>query len=125
MNHDMEMETMPMHFVWGYETTILFKSWHTKTAWEFYTSCLAIIALCILTQAVRAKLPPAGYHFRRLEEHFAYTVLYGITAMLSFLLMLIVMTYNIGLFLSVIIGLTIGYHYSSVNLPHPCDEATF
>ena len=45
--------------------------------------------------------------------------LHGLQLLLAYLLMLAAMTYNMELFLSVIVGLTVGYATFNVNLPPP------
>ncbi|MBA0668835.1 hypothetical protein Goklo_001713 [Gossypium klotzschianum] len=117
---------MHMTFYWSRQVTLLFTSWRTDS-WPSYA--LTLLA-CVLASAFYQYLEYVRYRVRRgrkptegtAEEPFllrskgagmvgkiAGGVLFGLSSALGYLLMLAVMSFNGGVFLAVILGLTVGY----------------
>eukprot|EP00743_Colponemidia_sp_Colp-15_P005997 GILK01006445.1.p1 GENE.GILK01006445.1~~GILK01006445.1.p1 ORF type:complete len:228 (+),score=22.33 GILK01006445.1:53-736(+) len=139
-NQDDASEGMPMFFFASTNVIILFKTWHT-TGWGSYIgSCIAIIAMCVLHEylttvranlsATKSKLPTPAIFSKdealnsllpsppsavepdvQRRIHLIKTLMYGVSLVFAYLLMLITMTMNVGLFLIVPIGLMIGYYF--------------
>ncbi|KAB2049911.1 hypothetical protein ERO13_A13G188100v2 [Gossypium hirsutum] len=117
---------MHMTFYWSRQVTLLFTSWRTDS-WPSYA--LTLLA-CFLASAFYPYLEYVRYRVRRggkptdwtTEEPFllrsrgagmvgkiAGGLLFGLSSALGYLLMLAVMSFNGGVFLAVILGLTVGY----------------
>ncbi|EGD75061.1 hypothetical protein PTSG_06719 [Salpingoeca rosetta] len=137
-----EMMMMPMYFMLGHKTTILFKDWETKTMGQYVGSCVGVLILAIIYEwgkILRADLdmwisrriapkpccmslinssthqpnshhsPPAApdcvpWHYQLLR-----TVCHIVHFTLAYFLMLIAMTYSVGLFVSMVLGSGVGY----------------
>eukprot|EP00276_Gloeochaete_wittrockiana_P009264 CAMPEP_0184651022 /NCGR_PEP_ID=MMETSP0308-20130426/8578_1 /TAXON_ID=38269 /ORGANISM="Gloeochaete witrockiana, Strain SAG 46.84" /LENGTH=338 /DNA_ID=CAMNT_0027084927 /DNA_START=325 /DNA_END=1341 /DNA_ORIENTATION=+ len=124
---------MLMYFHQTESDYILFKSWVPKATWQYALSCIAVFIFAILIEAWRAAVLKIEKHLKKnltvlpgtfstkpetvqsdwpLKGKFAVVViggvLYASQVGLSFLAMLIVMTYNGGLFISVVGGYGIG-----------------
>ena len=105
------MNMMPMTFEWGYQVTILFNGWETTTMFEYLIACVLVMGCGFAMQVCRSCV--TGTHYGP-EDKLAVTLMFGVLLSLSYILMLIMMTYNIGLFFSVIAGQMIGF-YSTMN----------
>ena len=62
--------------------------------------------------------PPPSSSSRRVIAHLTLTTLHGAQLMVSYFLMLIVMTYNWGLFIAVLGGAALGYGVWGWLWPH-------
>ena len=106
---------MPTYFEWTRRVTILFYKLYTS----YTTYCFAILLPLCLGLAIeglsyiRAKsLKTATDESKEkinLQTKFIVTAIYFMNILCSYMLMLIVMTFNGGLFLASIGGLTLGY----------------
>uniref|UniRef100_A0A6N2LG69 Copper transport protein n=1 Tax=Salix viminalis TaxID=40686 RepID=A0A6N2LG69_SALVM len=146
---------MHMTFYWSREVTILVNSWHTKTWLSYSLSLLACLLASIFYQylenrrmrlktiaagSVKGKPSPSattdepllqktgggGGKVRWSAARVGETVLFGINSGIGYLLMLVVMSFNGGVFLAVVLGLAIGYllfrseDQNSTILENPC-----
>lgn len=131
MGHSMgEMHGMVMTFHGGYKEAILFDFWSTSTIAGFLFSCLALFVLAALYEGLklgREKL--IAYELKRTANnpialngaqsnitsrlfsrgHLIQTFLHMIQITVSYLLMLVFMTYNSWLCLAVVLGAGAGY----------------
>jgi copper transporter 1 len=105
---------MDMFFQWNTSVTVLFEVWVTPTWYYYLLSCFAVLALAFGLEGMRLlihnlthRAPSKGRKsfVRRLGE----TMLYGVYMCMSYFVMLVVMTYNVGLFVSVLLGLCLGH----------------
>ncbi|XP_022756382.1 copper transporter 5-like [Durio zibethinus] len=124
---------MHMTFYWSRQATLLFSSWRTDS-WLSYA--LTLLA-CVLASAFYQDLENVRYRVRRsgkptegkAEEPLllqpkgagaGYTgklsvgkivggVLFGLSSALGYLLMLAIMSFNGGVFLAIVLGLTVGF----------------
>ncbi|XP_054819410.1 copper transporter 5.1-like [Prosopis cineraria] len=125
---------MHMTFYWSYKVTLLIDSWKTRS-WTSYT--LSLLA-CLLASAfyqylenrrIRLKLilygkPSQTPQIRtpllqsnlagekvKLEVKFAGAILFGVNSAIGYLLMLAIMSFNGGVFVVIVVGLSIGYFF--------------
>ncbi|GAB5371323.1 hypothetical protein AAMO2058_001569900 [Amorphochlora amoebiformis] len=103
-----DMGGMAMTFQWGYNVVVLFDWLHVDGYIAYNLMCLVIIGLCILKQyLVQHQISLTGYRQRKLEE----TIVYGMHTTLGYLIMLVAMTFNIGIFIAIMAGCTLGHYY--------------
>ncbi|WRX31544.1 Ctr copper transporter - like 3 [Theobroma cacao] len=124
---------MHMTFYWSRQVTLLFSSWRTES-WLSYA--LTLLA-CVLASALYQYLEHVRYQVRRggkpaegtaeepllLQQKGAGSgnrgkwsvkkvvggVLFGLSSALGYLLMLAIMSFNGGVFLAIVLGLTVGF----------------
>ena len=109
------MQTMHgMTFTWQYDAVILFEGWQTRTASEFFVACIAVMCMSVGHQLSKAWLNEHSRHYRGEEERLTATLMHGVVMALSYLLMLVVMTFNMGLFFAVIFGQMLGFHIAGM-----------
>ncbi|KAL0908413.1 hypothetical protein M5K25_022907 [Dendrobium thyrsiflorum] len=118
---------MHMTFYWGKTVTILVDSWRTDSWISYLLSLIALLLASAFYQfledrRVRFKLlsksNPSSLEIPLLAGRAGglYTarvfaaVLFGVNSAIGYLLMLAVMSFNGGVFLVVVIGLTLGYY---------------
>merc|ERR1711916_14160 len=104
--------TLCMFFEWNTHVTILFEPWVTTT-WYFYAlSCLAVAVMTVGLEWLRSTYHRTAHtKHRRLTKtrRAGEAFLYGGYISISYLVMLIVMTYNIGLCLAILTGYVVGH----------------
>lgn len=114
-------EAMPMYFQFSTHTIILFKIWETKDPFIYYVSlffCFGFGVISVMLKVLRLKMEQS---FNKISDITMYmdkeplknNVIRMILAFIiyswDYLLMLIVMTFNAGLFAAVILGLSFGF----------------
>ncbi|CAA7400767.1 unnamed protein product [Spirodela intermedia] len=123
---------MHMTFYWSRKVTLLLDSWRTET-WTGYTVSLLAVFLCAafyqymedrrirfkaITLLKPAPLPHASVEApllgivsvrRAAAVRTAVAVLFGVNSAIGYLLMLAIMSFNGGVFISVVVGLASGY----------------
>ncbi|KAK1939522.1 putative Copper transporter 1 [Babesia divergens] len=117
---------MSAYFEDSYESTILFSIWRTLGAKSYFASLLLIFILSLLTvflKVGRKRLTnfflKGGGRFSQAWKHAVLASLAFVVTFMDFCMMLIVMTFNVGIVLVVCAGYAIGYVltcYTSVLL---------
>ena len=137
----MMMEMMPMFFTSGHDVgKLLFKGWVVDTPSRYALAWMLIFMLSVtneflgyLRQMVCSSTSSkksgyllnnhengAGYEGRTeltLMKKLFLIILYFINVSISYGLMLVTMTYNVGLFFAVVLGLTLGHFIFKISLP--------
>jgi len=128
MVHHMSMD---MVFTYGYETTLLFESWKTTTYMEYLFSILFVFCLGVFREKVKnnyastlgsfveaankaTNVNSATTNSNNSEGKMILSISYGLMYMYDFILMLIGMSMNAGIFLSLCTGVTFG-HYKYIR----------
>ncbi|OAE21453.1 hypothetical protein AXG93_3506s1270 [Marchantia polymorpha subsp. ruderalis] len=127
---------MHMTFYWGTIATLLFDEWVTRTPLQYYLSLVAIVIFAIIHEwlfmfrvsiASKQNGPRAGgleNNAPLLEKlpapksgvwDIIVALLYGVNASTGYLLMLLVMSFNGGVFIAVVVGLVIGFALFSTS----------
>lgn len=127
-----------LYFHLNYTATILVEQWETTGTWDLFGSCLAVFVLALLYEGLkvfrevmlRSALINVRYKTSNISKnkdtmltetngldrmsfftcgHFLQTFLHILQTAISYCLMLIVMTFNLWLTLSIVIGAGAGY----------------
>ena len=127
---------MHMTFYWGKKVTLLIDCWKTDSWTSYSLSLIACLVAAVFYQylenrrirlklisstkpsssptqqiqipLLRSKLAGDG---AKLGLKFASTTLFGVNSAIGYLLMLAVMSFNGGVFVAIVVGLTIGYFF--------------
>lgn len=126
---------MHMTFYWGYKVTILFDSWRTDSWTSYGFSLLACLVFSVFYQylenlRLRFKQVASGAAVgsgqstspietpllnskiaggRWRPAKFGGAILFGVNSAIGYMLMLAVMSFNWGVFIAIVLGLSIGY----------------
>ena len=132
------MHGMPVAFEWGHRVTLYFDSWATETHFEYIVALLFMFTLCVMQEGlyylrtlppkvraqtteeiegVTAPILPAPYKTPALRRRLWGTALYALNLCSSYLIMLAVMTCNGGVFLTVVLGLSVGHFLGKSRRP--------
>ena len=106
---------MDMFFEWTTSVTILFQPWVTtdKTWYPYFLSCLAVAGMAVILEGLRYLFHSIHSRVPRqrgcsskviLKAKAAEVVVFAIYMSVSYMVMLVAMTYNVGLFVSTIFG---------------------
>ena len=98
----MNMVIMDMYFYMGKSVVFLLTDWTCTSAGVFFMLCLVSFALAV------------GYQFlttftTNTNNELKYTLISMLSTLLAYVLMLILMTFNGGLFISIVVGHALGY----------------
>lgn len=97
----MEMEIMEMYFYWGTDVVFLFKGWTITNNTGVYMIALAASFLfAVLIEFLNT---------RKIESNLLYALVQAFQLWTSYMLMLVLMTFNAGLFIAIMLGYTLGY----------------
>ncbi|CAN6478705.1 unnamed protein product [Victoria cruziana] len=120
---------MHMTFYWGKEATLLFDGWKTTTWLGYGLSLVALFLLSTFYQYIESfrislqtasavntldsgiqtpLLSNSGFAKSRCRR-LAVAAFFGVSSAIGYLLMLSVMSFNAGVFIAVVLGLTVGY----------------
>ncbi|TPX48790.1 hypothetical protein SeLEV6574_g01838 [Synchytrium endobioticum] len=124
-----QIPSMIMYFHTGLVEFILFKSWIPRTYWQYWLSMLALFLLSVVFEVFQAMHVILDMHLAKSAKplgskgtttgppaqkrtNWNHVLLKGLLRMVhatfAYALMLVTMTYNVGLFFSVIVGLGVG-----------------
>lgn len=97
----MMMMIMDMYFYWGTDVVYLFEAFTIKSNPGLYVvALLASFFMALVVEFLQTRKP---------ESSILVALIYALQMLLSYTLMLVLMTFNGGLFLSIVIGYTVGY----------------
>ncbi|XP_078362259.1 protein SLC31A2-like [Oculina patagonica] len=128
--------TMDMSFVASENVTILFKGWKVSTIGGLVGSCIAVIVIAVFFEGLKSykghrhkpckknnettpliRQPHRIQNRFQVTDHLKKTLLYVVQFLVGYFLMLVAMTYNVWLFLAVVVGCGIGFFLAT-----PCLE---
>lgn len=95
------MMIMDMYMYWGTDVVFLLKSWTiTNNVGLYLVAVAASYILAILVEFLST---------RKIQNDFQFAGVYAVQLLIAYTLMLILMTFNGGLFLTIVLGYTTGY----------------
>lgn len=120
---------MHMTLYWGIKVTLLVDSWKTDSWYSYLLTLLA----CLLFSSFYQYMEDRRLRFKALSSakptapapttpllakrgrvtaaRFAAAVLFGVNSAIGYVLMLAIMSFNGGVFLAIILGLSVGYFF--------------
>lgn len=113
------------YFNFNKDVTVLFSGWLLNSRTGIFLVCIGAIILGILYQGIKHlrvyvhRNIPLIKQTAFTREHALQTLLYGLQIMCSYILMLIVMTFNVWVFICTLLGLGIGYFLCEWHRPKP------
>lgn len=135
-----------MSFVASENVTILFKGWKVSTVGGLVGSCIAVIVIAVLFESLKSykvhrhkpckkssettpliRKPQKIQRRFEMIDHLKKTFLFLIQFLVGYFLMLVAMTYNVWLFLAVVIGCGLGHFLTAPYMEHylsRCKHAT-
>ncbi|KAJ1430125.1 Ctr copper transporter [Sesbania bispinosa] len=123
---------MHMTLYWGTKVTLLIDSWKTDSWTSYALSLLACLVISAFYQylenlRIRLKLFAGGRRPSLVaspeiqtpllrwnnvpRDNVAEAVLFGVNSAIGYLLMLAIMSFNGGVFVAIVVGLTLGYFF--------------
>eukprot|EP01018_Ginkgo_biloba_P003167 Gb_22347 [translate_table: standard] len=118
------MMSMRMALYWGKEVSLMFKGWSSGSMLQYLLSLLALFALGFFHQGLaylrtvfsdhKKTENPKGmviFGTRPMVISILETLAFAANAATGYLLMLAVMSYNVGVFLVILAGLSVGFFF--------------
>jgi solute carrier family 31 (copper transporter), member 1 len=97
---------------------VLFNWWETKGPWTYLLTLLFWFLCGIFYEFVNITLTQKQFDLFKFETDYhqflsrgLVSLLYLLKMFLAYILMLVIMTYNVGLFFAIIFGLSIGHFF--------------
>jgi len=122
MSHQSDSSHQAMYFFASTNTTILFLDWTTSSWNSLLIACVGIFVLSLFYEALNAfslyisrlsvtarKTSKQSSCGKAIYLHLLQSLLHVITIIIGYLLMLVVMTFNVWLFIPIVSGCGLGY----------------
>ncbi|KAL2533809.1 Copper transporter 6 [Abeliophyllum distichum] len=108
-NNSMNMNDMAMHmaFFWGKDVTILFDGWPNGRL-GMYILALAFVFLMAVAVEILTVTPSIKPGRRPLSGSLIQAAVYAVRMALAYLVMISVMSFNLGIFIVAVAGHTVG-----------------
>jgi len=99
---------------------ILFKGWKVTNAAGIFGSCIVVIVLAIIHEAIKSYQAHRKKAGKKVDmgDRLKATLLYMFQFLVSYILMLFAMTYSVWLFLAVVLGCGVGYYLVNPLMEH-------
>lgn len=118
-HHDMEHDMCSMNMFINTDTTnlcIVFKQWRITGAWSLIQSLVIITLFAMAFEYLREctrkyESRPIQLETRERRRQFVKSILYALQVGVSFMLMLVFMTYNVYVMGAVVLGSGMGYYF--------------
>ncbi|KAB1199051.1 Copper transporter 6 [Morella rubra] len=104
---DNEMAMTHMTFTWSKNGYILFSGWPGTRTGMYALALIIIFVVSIIVEGLSCRLVKKGP--KNVAAGLIQTVLHGLKVGLGFLVMLAVMSFNVGVLMAAVIGHTLGF----------------
>ena len=91
---------MEMYFYWSNKVVFLLSNWETTNSGQYFACLLASFVIAILVEFLSSL---------KVRNDLVHMLIYASRLFFSYILMFILMTFNGGLFIAVMLGYTVGY----------------
>ncbi|XP_010473087.1 PREDICTED: copper transporter 6 [Camelina sativa] len=123
-NHtEPHMMVMHMTFFWGKNTEVLFSGW-PGTSSGMYALCLIVVfLLAVIAEWLAHSAILSGRGSTNCAPGIAQTAVYTLKTGLAYLVMLAVMSFNVGVFIVAIAGFSVGFFlFGSTAIKKPSND---
>nr|XP_043638529.1 copper transporter 2-like [Erigeron canadensis] len=103
-----DMSTMHMTFFWGSNVVMLFNDWPNGKL-GMYILALVLVFLVAVAIQFLSEFQPIKTGASPFVGALAQALFYGLRMALAYLVMLAVMSYNLGVFIFAVLGHTVGF----------------
>ncbi|KAK9065734.1 hypothetical protein SSX86_015135 [Deinandra increscens subsp. villosa] len=108
MSNDTDHGGMHMTFFWGKDVVMLLKDWPNGTL-GMYVSALAFVFVAAASIELLSEFSTIKTRASPIVSGLAQASVYGVRMALAYLVMLSVMSYNVGVFVCVVVGHVFGF----------------
>lgn len=109
---DTAMMSMQMYFKASDSVVVLFKGWETTSLGEYFATLIFIFLFSLAHEYMTTYR--INYTLKKDDAHYGSLIsslLYLLSVTFSYLIMLMVMTFNVGIFFTVLLGLATGFYF--------------
>ncbi|KAF5751411.1 putative Copper transporter [Tripterygium wilfordii] len=123
MGMGMDMEMSHMTFFWGKNAEVLFHGWPGHSSGMYALSLIVVFVLAIIVEWFsHCQLIKAGTN--HVAAGLVKNVMHTLRVGVSLLLMLAIMSFNVGVFLAAVVGHTVGFLLFGSGIFKKSDAAT-
>ena len=91
---------MEMYFYWSNKVVFLLSNWETTNSGQYFACLLASFLVAVFVEFLSSL---------KIKNDLVHMLIYATRLFFSYMLMLVLMTFNGGLFIAVMLGYTVGY----------------
>ncbi|KAL4558032.1 hypothetical protein LXL04_036228 [Taraxacum kok-saghyz] len=103
------MAMMHMTFFWGKDVVMLFDDWPNGKLGMYILALVFVFVLAVIVEFLSGPTTIKTGAYTTVSGLAEQALVYGIRTALAYLLMLSVMSYNLGVFIAVVFGHAIGF----------------
>ena len=100
MEMDLGPMIMEMYFYWSNKVVFLLSKWETTNSGQYVACLLASFLVAVFVEFLSSL---------KIKNDLVHMLIYATRLFFSYMLMFVLMTYNGGLFIAVMLGYTVGY----------------
>ncbi|CAI9780108.1 unnamed protein product [Fraxinus pennsylvanica] len=110
-DNNMNMDDMAMHmtFFWGKDVVVLFDGWPNGRLGMYILALVSVFLLAVAVEILAA--PPIKPRMKPLSGGLIQAAVYAIRMALAYLVMLSVMSFNVGIFIAAVTGHAVGFFF--------------
>ncbi|PWA49738.1 Ctr copper transporter [Artemisia annua] len=103
-----DMNMMHMTFFWGKDLVMLFDNWPNGKLGMYILALFFVFVIAVLIELL-SDFPTIKTGTRPIVGALAQASVYGLRMVLAYFVMLSVMSYNVGVFIFVVVGHVVGF----------------
>ncbi|KAF3449034.1 hypothetical protein FNV43_RR09758 [Rhamnella rubrinervis] len=106
---DMNMMGMHSSFYWGKDAIILFSGWPNKSLGMYILAVFGVFLLAVIIELLSASLAAIRTERNPMVAGFRLAVVHGFRMGLAYLVMLSLMSFNLGILIAALVGHAVGF----------------